>query len=170
MIKAIVGLGNIGDEYQNTYHNVGAYVARLLGIRAGREKDIELLIYPISGFMNESGGSVSRWLKMNNIGPDEFVVAHDDSDLPIGAYKLVRGGGSAGHKGVENVIAHLKIDDFWRLRIGVRNPREISKAGLPAEAPRAKAGEFVLERWQKSDQEKFNKVAEAVLAAVIALP
>lgn len=166
MIKALVGLGNAGDEYTRTYHNVGAFVAEQIGNLA---TEASFKIYPLSGYMNESGAPVSRWLRLNNLGSDEFVVLHDDSDLAIGQYKLVRGGGSAGHKGIESLMNHLQTEDFWRLRIGVRNPHEVSRAGAPAQAPRAKAGEFVLTRWRQQEQEQFEAVAADVLPRIIAI-
>ena len=159
MIKAIVGLGNTGGEYQKTYHNVGNFVAEeLKRLAMASGKDLE--IYPLAGFMNESGGPVTKWLKMNNLATDAVVVAHDDSDLLIGSYKLVRGGGSAGHKGIESLTAHFGTDDFWRLRIGVRDP---------AEQIRKKAGEFVLEQWSGAQEKEFISVAQRAWPEIAAL-
>ncbi len=158
-IKAIIGLGNIGEEYQRTYHNVGEFAARELAEMAGKDARA-LKIYPISGFMNESGQPVLKWLKMNNLQLGEIVVAHDDSDLPLGSFKLVRGGGSAGHKGIDSLVAHAGTEDFWRLRIGVRDP---------AEVVRKKAGEFVLERWSGKDEEQFKDVCSRAFPEIAKL-
>jgi len=144
MIKAIVGLGNSGSEYEKTYHNVGAFVAEHIFRFSEQEGTMGgLRLYPISGFMNESGVPVRAWMKQNNLNIDEILVVHDDSDLEIGAYKLVRGGGSAGHKGILSLVTHLGTEEFWRLRIGVRDPNE---------EVRKKAGEFVLRQWSGSDE------------------
>lgn len=144
-IKALIGLGNEGTEYERTYHNIGEFVARQINIAAAEEGS-ELNVYPVTGFMNNSGQPVQKWLKLNNIHANEFVVAHDDSDLPIGSYRLSHGGGSAGHKGIESLVAHLGTPDFWRLRIGVRDPEELE---------RQKAGDFILERWSGAQEKEF---------------
>ena len=145
MIQAVIGLGNEGTEYEQTYHNVGSFFARHLATFA-EQADRPMELYSISGFMNNSGEPVQKWLKLNNIRSDQFMVIHDDSDLPIGSYRLSHGGGSAGHKGIESLVAHLGTPDFWRLRIGVRNP---------SEQVRQKAGDFVLERWSAAEGKAF---------------
>lgn len=159
MIKAIIGLGNEGAEYEKTYHNVGAFAAERIA-RELAERGITLKLYPIAGFMNESGMPIQAWLKMNNLTIAECVVAHDDSDLAIGSYKLVRGGGSAGHKGIESLVAHAGTKDFWRLRIGVRDL---------AEQVRRKAGEFVLERWRAADEDAFMNICRETAPKVTTL-
>jgi PTH1 family peptidyl-tRNA hydrolase len=156
MIKAIIGLGNIGGKYEKTYHNVGSFSALVLSDLA-EKSSISLKAYPISGFMNESGTPVANWMKMNNLKLDEVMVAHDDSDLPIGSFKLVRGGGSAGHRGIDSVVARFGTEDFWRLRIGVRNPTE---------QVRRKAGDFVLNEWNKAEEEVFRRICEDALPAI----
>lgn len=148
-ITALVGLGNSGEEYAKTYHNVGAFVAEIMHAHAGA-----LRIYPLQGYMNESGLPVKAWLKMQGVAPDAYLVIHDDSDLPIGSYKLVRGGGSAGHKGIESLVAHLGTADFWRLRIGVRDSNE---------AVRRKAADFVLNRWSAAEEKEFVRIASEAL-------
>jgi PTH1 family peptidyl-tRNA hydrolase len=161
MIKAFVGLGNKGSEYEATYHNVGVFVADQMLHREDAERSFEKIkLYPISGFMNESGAAVGTWLKLHNLLIGDCLVIHDDSDLPVGEYKIARGGGSAGHKGVESLITHFKTEDFWRLRVGVRDPKE---------QVRKKAGEFVLERWSGTDEQYFRDVAAKACPAVAAL-
>lgn len=107
--------------------------------------------------MNHSGVFAAKMLKKQNVKPENLLVVHDDSDLKIGAYKLVFGRGAAGHHGVESVQAALKTKNFWRLRIGVRPER---KADLPAEAPRAKAGEFVLKKISAGHRKLLERVFE----------
>ncbi len=161
MIKALVGLGNTGPEYATTYHNVGAFVAeQLTQCEEGQTPLSMLKHYPLSGFMNESGGPVRLWLKENNLTIDDCLVIHDDSDLLIGDYKLVKGGSSAGHKGVESLVSHLGTEDFWRLRIGIRDPKE---------EVRRKAGEFVLRHWSANDERYFREVIAKTCPAVAGL-
>lgn len=168
MITALIGLGNSGKEYERTYHNVGSFVANEIA-GMSTQRGSELLVYPVTGFMNESGVPVRAWLKLHNTTIADCIVVHDDSDLAIGAYKLVRGGGSAGHKGIESLVAHLGTSDFWRLKVGVRDPRQVSKEGLPAEAPRAKAGEFVLRQWRSTDEQEFLRIAAEVVEKIATL-
>jgi PTH1 family peptidyl-tRNA hydrolase len=159
MIKGVIGLGNEGDRYRRTYHNVGAFVAAAVASVAA-EHAATLRLYPLTGFMNESGVPVARWLKMNNLTIADVVVVHDEADLPLGSYKLVRGGGSAGHKGIESVVAHTGTPDFWRLRIGIRNPEE---------AERKKAIDFVLNEWSGAEEAVFREVAAKAALDILKL-
>lgn len=150
-IRAFLGLGNPGAEYEKTYHNVGAFGVGLLELdSAHKDKDYPNLvfIYDIGGYMNVIGTKVRQFIKRDGYKPEEVMIAHDDSDLLIGEYKLSFGGGSAGHKGIQSVIDNLKTENFWRLRIGVRDPMEKT---------RKKAGDFVLQKWSKADEGLFKK-------------
>jgi PTH1 family peptidyl-tRNA hydrolase len=149
MIKGLIGLGNNGKEYESTYHNVGVFVSQQISQGLGGEELFR--VYEPVGFMNVSGSPVLTWLKKNNLTVAEIVVVHDESDLPIGSYKFSFGGSSAGHNGIQSLIDHLHTEDFWRLRVGIRDPRE---------QVRKKAGDFVLTQWSKNDEEAFRSVAE----------
>ncbi len=155
-IKIIIGLGNPGIRYAQTYHNAG-----LLAIDwIARERDAEfkisrstfdaaktdafILIKP-KVFMNESGRAVSEALKYFGIKPKDLLLIHDDSDIRLGGEKLVFGRNSAGHNGVESVIAALKTKYFWRFRVGARKG-----AG--------RAGDFVLQKITRSDKEVIYSV------------
>ncbi len=151
--KLIVGLGNPGREYQNSYHNIGHrfidYLAK--GKNFKKEKKFEycrldglILVKPLT-FMNGSGPVVKEAFKYFKINLTNLLIAHDDSDIALGEYKISLGRNSAGHKGVESVIGALKTNQFYRLRIGIRN-----RGG--------KAGEFVLKPIKKSDLPLFNKL------------
>jgi PTH1 family peptidyl-tRNA hydrolase len=166
-IKAIVGLGNPGKDYEQTYHNVGSlfidYLKNKNGLPAKRKnKFFELyrlgnadLVKPALYMMNASGGTVIAVMKHLGHGPEEILFVHDDSDLNIGEYKLSFGSGSAGHKGVESVIQRLGTKNFWRLRIGIR-PKT---AG-----PRKKAGDFVLKRVSPANKKTLESVFERITA------
>ena len=137
-IKLVFGLGNPGEKYALTYHNAGAlYINHLTKGPFKKYKNFEFskeneLIFARSLlFMNQSGRAVREALKYFNLKPENLLVAHDDSDIPFGEYKLSFDQGSAGHNGVSSVLDHLKTQRFFRLRIGVRENQE-------------KAGEFVL--------------------------
>lgn len=148
-MKLIVGLGNPNGKYKNNRHNVGFMVvdkfgSEVAGLPAGKagsgssggkykESKKGKLLYmwlDINGnrveiikpqtMMNGSGRSVSYALKNHpELDLDDVLVVHDDLDIPLGEYKLQKGRGAAGHKGVESVILALGSKEFWRLRVGV---------------------------------------------------
>lgn len=155
-IKLVIGLGNPGKEYANTYHNVGILFAQYLKntLVAGGCTPIASNIY-----MNESGRFVAAELKKRGIKPEELLIAHDDSDIALGNFKISFMRGAAGHHGIESIIATLKTNSFWRIRIGVRKNSEASKS-------RQKAGSFVLRQIKKEDQ---NIIASAFAKAAASL-
>lgn len=181
-IKLIIGLGNPGKEYENTYHNVGflfidclwehnrehnANVANHDANYANRShhsrwrSDNSHYALKSDVYMNESGRFVAKASKKAGLKPDQLLIVHDDSDIELGKFKISFGRGSAGHKGVAHVIRALKTKDFWRLRIGVRATAEPrgSKRGLT----RKKAAEFVLRKISSAHQkiilETFRNIA-----------
>jgi len=129
----IVGLGNPGDQYEKTRHNVGFMVLDELGkkqvwsesrgaqalyahIKTGNNT-VEL-IKPHT-FMNKSGSAVLYAKKKHKIKPENIIVVHDDVDLPFGTLKIIQGRGSGGHRGVESIISSLGTKNFIRVRVGV---------------------------------------------------
>jgi PTH1 family peptidyl-tRNA hydrolase len=181
-VKVIIGLGNPGAEYCNTYHNAGALALPVLAAHLAPDApDINakmstalvfkhyknLFEYATVGkfvfvkplvYMNESGESVKAALRVLKAKPDEIAVAHDDSDLTIGNFKIAFGGGAAGHNGIRSIVAHLKTEDFTRIRIGIRAANEVT---------RKKAGDFVLSPITTSNMKKlevvFAEIAEELL-------
>lgn len=153
-IKLIVGLGNPGKVYENTYHNVGHlfidYLSRLSAIRC------EMLKTDV--FMNQSGGFVKKVLKKHNAKPAELLIVHDDSDLLLGKYKLAFGRGAAGHKGVESVIKALDTKNFWRLRIGIRKRNE--EYHFPA-------GAFVLKKISSDDKKLLEEAFTNIMTSEV---
>lgn len=166
--RLIVGLGNPGKEYERTYHNAGFLALEHLTegseqnwkrpsnahategkweyLRAGEA----VFLRPLT-FMNRSGAAVKQALAYFNLRPAELLVIHDDSDIPLGEFKLVSGRGSAGHKGVESIQQALKTRDFRRLRLGIRpeaNPPSLTLR-------RARAGDFVLKKMSAADVKKI---------------
>jgi len=136
-IAALCGLGNPGNEYAKTRHNVGFQVvdrlAQAFGIalqqrkfRAGwgtgtvEERKI-LIVKPLT-FMNRSGEAVVEVLKYFGITANQMLVIHDDLDLPVGRIRLVLKGGAGGHRGVSSIIQHLGHQDFPRLKLGIGRP------------------------------------------------
>ncbi|MEK7212646.1 MAG: aminoacyl-tRNA hydrolase [Patescibacteria group bacterium] len=185
--KLIVGLGNPGKEYANTYHNVGYltldHIGRWLRITgkwdrpSGKKftylKDGELIMVKPLTFMNESGAAVRQALAYFKCELQEILIIHDDSDIALGKYKLVSGRGPAGHRGILSIIAALGTKNFARLRLGIRHT---IKAGLPAGARqsspplglrRAKAGDFVLRKIRPEDKRVLYSTIEGLTPKVI---
>ena len=134
----VVGLGNPGAEYARTRHNVGAEVVAILSarhgarLRRGKERaeadevrvgGKRLALAIPTTYMNDSGAAVQALARRYGVAPDHVVIVHDELDLPVAALKLKAGGGLAGHNGLRSVKAHLKTDEFLRVRIGVGKPR-----------------------------------------------
>lgn len=133
----VFGLGNPGQEYEATRHNVGRQAAMLLARRWGVKLDraqhgcrwtvakLEehwvCLAVPLV-YMNEAGRPLASLLRALAVGAHQLLVLSDDMDLPLGAIRIRRSGGSGGHRGLESVIAHLATTDFARLRIGIGRP------------------------------------------------
>jgi peptidyl-tRNA hydrolase, PTH1 family len=162
-IKLIIGLGNPGKDYANTYHSAG-----IMFIDAMKKHMRTGTTFPhlaaSDTYMNTSGAFVKKTLARLQVQPKELLVAHDDSDLELGSYKLAFGQGAAGHNGVTSIITALETQDFWRLRIGIR-PKELMHA-----EPRAKAGDFVLRPITKEYRELLDAaLAEAALAVAQAI-
>ncbi len=165
--KLLIGLGNPGEKYENTYHNAGfLFLDSLLGdLRLKQVKDFEYakvdgatIVKPLT-FMNESGKAVLQAIKYFKTKPEEIIVAHDDSDIELGEYKVSVSRGSAGHRGIESIIKSLRTKDFARLRIGVR--REANPPSPPAGGyGRARASDFVLKKISKIDRLLLNSAFE----------
>lgn len=134
----IVGLGNPGRSYERTRHNAGARaveaLATRLGTRLGRSKFRALLAETVvdgvpvklalpTTYMNDSGQAVQALARFYKIEPDHLIVVQDEIDLPLGQLRLKKGGGTAGHHGLDSIAELLATKDFYRVRIGVGKPR-----------------------------------------------
>ncbi len=172
-IKVLIGLGNPGQDFKNTYHNAGYLFVDYFS----KNVQSPVKTFKSEVFMNQSGLFAKKILKKYGLKPAEILVAHDDSDIEISRYKISFGRGSAGHKGVESVIKNLKTKNFWRLRIGIRPAeKRRTKAGLPLpagrQAPiteRAKAGEFVLKNLSAADKKNLEKVFGEIAKIIFSL-
>lgn len=110
----VVGLGNPGDKYKNTRHNVGRMAVEVFAeTQAAGEVNIVLP----ETYMNLSGGPVKRAMRDKTV--DKLIIVHDDIDLPFGEVKVSVGKGSGGQKGVEDIIKALGTKEFVRVRIGI---------------------------------------------------
>lgn len=180
--KLIIGLGNPKlPEFEKTRHNLGKRVIeraaeelkRRYGISDWERKDklmaeisqgkrgsTRLIFAKPLVYMNESGKTIGALTKFFKIKSENVLVVHDDSDIIFGKMKLSFGSRSAGHRGVESVIRALKTKNFWRLRVGIRPPRE---------EIRRKAEELILEHFTNYEEQKlknaiFPKATETIRA------
>lgn len=131
----IVGLGNIGEEYARTRHNIGFMVLdafaeasnitfkreRYGDIAPSRLKNKQIVLLKPSTYMNLSGNAVRYWMEKENIPVENVLVIVDDIALPFGAIRLRQSGSDAGHNGLKNIAEMLKTQNYARLRFGIGN-------------------------------------------------
>lgn len=136
-MKLIVGLGNPGEDYAQTRHNIGFnclnHIARKHGLSFTRREahsrlaqgqigGQEVLLAKPFTFMNRSGAAVAALMRKYQIQPADLVVIYDDMDLPVGKLRLRPSGSAGGHHGMESIIAALGSQDFPRIRVGIGKP------------------------------------------------
>ena len=131
----IVGLGNIGDEYRNTRHNIGFMIldafaeasnisfstGRYGDVGRGRVKNKQVVLLKPSTYMNLSGNAVRYWAEREKIPVDHILVLVDDVALPFGAIRMKSSGSDAGHNGLKNIAQMLGTPAYPRLRFGIGN-------------------------------------------------
>jgi PTH1 family peptidyl-tRNA hydrolase len=169
-IVLIVGLGNIGKDYDGTRHNVGFAAvdrfARDSDFPAWIEKkdlkchftqaqlgDTKVMVIKPTTLMNLSGDAVQAVVNFYKIGPDKVLVVHDELDVPFGQIRTRVGGGSAGHNGVKSITGHLG-EDYGRVRIGIG----------PKPHEQMDSADFVLARFSKDQQEQMDNLTKEASA------
>lgn len=139
-MKLIIGLGNIGKEYENTRHNAGFMaidrLAKLLDMSFDQEKfsayfskkkidgEDVILLKPTT-YMNNSGIALRQCMDFYKITPDEILVLYDDMDMPVGKLRLRQKGSAGGHNGIKSIISHIGTQEFDRIRIGIGKDKRI---------------------------------------------
>ncbi|GGA61316.1 peptidyl-tRNA hydrolase [Pseudoclavibacter endophyticus] len=136
----VVGLGNPGDRYAKTRHNVGQMVADELAARLratfGRHPRAQarvaegrsvpggpkLVVAKSNGYMNTSGGPVAQLADYYGVDNERVIVVHDELDLPFDTLKIKQGGGHGGHNGLRDIVSALGGGDFVRVRVGIGRP------------------------------------------------
>jgi PTH1 family peptidyl-tRNA hydrolase len=170
-LAAVLGLGNPGDQYSGTRHNIGkntviGLIEKLgLPLEPGRgefvfardpERDLFLALN--TTYINLSGISAVDILERFEVGPEDLLVVCDDFYLPFGTLRIRRSGGDGGHNGLNSIIASLGTEDFPRLRIGV--------GPLPEGVD---AGDFVLSEFPRPEEEHLGEIMEAAGEALLAV-
>ncbi len=168
----IVGLGNVGREYEATRHNVGFMVVDLLASKAKRPfqpgkgeyflsefrhagEDV-LLLKPTT-FMNNSGAAVKDAVEKFGIDFVDLLVVYDDFNIPLGQLRLRKGGSDGGHNGVYSIIYHLNDDGFPRMRCGI---------GTEEVVPGRDMADFVLSKFQADESPEVEKMVKDAADAV----
>jgi PTH1 family peptidyl-tRNA hydrolase len=137
----IVGLGNIGEGYQDTRHNIGFTVLDAMAVASNisftdrrygavcefRYKGRDMFLLKPSTYMNLSGNAVSYWLKKENIPLENMLVIVDDIALPLGSIRMRSKGNDGGHNGLAHINTILSTNEYARIRIGIGN--SFSKGG-----------------------------------------
>jgi peptidyl-tRNA hydrolase, PTH1 family len=169
-MRLLVGLGNPGREYAWTKHNLGFqvvnYLAEFWDISLnrtshaavwgqGRVESETLILAQPTTYMNLSGQAVSQLMAYFKLTSEDLVVIHDDLDVPLWRLKLVDRGGPGGHKGVRDIIAMLRTDEFLRVKLGIGRP----PSGRPTER-------YVLTPFPVDDAEHVAVLIERAVQAV----
>ena len=156
----IVGIGNIGDEYINTRHNIGFLVADKISeilktpfssVKLGQRvessnKKKKVIILKPSNFVNNSGKSLLYWKNKEKIPNKNILVICDDLNLYFGKIKLKSNGSSGGHNGLKDIEEHLKNNNYSRLRVGVLNSKKFNKT------------DYVLGEWTDKEQDELKNI------------
>ena len=173
LMKFIIGLGNPGQEYENTRHNIGFQIvdqfcnqdllksfklvkkfqAETCEATFGEQK---VILAKPQTFMNNSGLAVKKLKTFYKLKPQDIIVIHDDIDLPIRDIRISQGASSGGNKGIESIIKELKTKDFIRIRIGISNEL---RTRIPTE-------KFVLQNFSKEDLKNLQPATDSALAAI----
>ena len=138
MTWLVAGLGNPGERYEHTRHNLGRMVVAELARRAGerfrkvrflpadvaeiREGDERLLLAMSQRFYNESGPVYASLAKKHHVEPTQVIAVHDDLDLAFGAMRVKVGGSTAGNHGLDSLVSGFRTPDFCRVRMGIGRP------------------------------------------------
>ena len=172
-LRLVVGLGNPGNTYERTRHNVGfmvvdqiseafsiALVKKKFDTIFGRGSidGVSVLLVKPMAFMNRSGPQVQKIAGYYRILSEEMLIVHDDIDLAFGRIKIKEKGGDGGHKGVRSIIDAFGGGDFTRLRIGVGRPEAWISAA-----------DHVLDRFKSDEYKVLNQIITAARDAAITI-
>ncbi|MFH0853014.1 MAG: aminoacyl-tRNA hydrolase [bacterium] len=169
-MKLIVGLGNPGKQYDDTRHNVGFWAVdqlveylSLAPFSFNKKFEAEItrnddpahhwFFMKPQTFMNRSGEAVGEMVRFYRLALKDLLIIHDDLDLPPGELRPAQDRGTAGHNGVESIVAKLGTQDFYRLRIGIGSNREL---GIPAE-------DYVLQKFTEEQQKQIEQTVQPIV-------
>lgn len=166
----IVGLGNIGEEYQHTRHNIGFDIAdnlaeklnakfsndRLAYITESKYKGRQIYVIKPTTYMNLSGKAVAYWRQQLNISLENILVLVDEIAFPLGQFKIHPKGSDGGHNGLKNIQESLQTTQYARLRFGIGN-----------NFPKGKQVEYVLGKWKDEEWQIVQKIIPICSDAIL---
>ena len=165
----IVGLGNVGNKYNNTRHNFGFHIIdeickqNNLSLRKKQlweegfffiEETTVLLLKPMT-YMNLSGNAVKKAMKKNRISHEELLVITDDISLPLGKIRLRKQGSAGGHNGLKDIESKIMTNKYSRMRLGVG-----------ADFSQGEQADFVLSKWKKEEKQEVQNTINLATKAV----
>lgn len=176
-MKLIIGLGNPGEEYVNTRHNAGFLCVDFLQrafdfepfaldkkmsarIASGVIGGQKILLVKPETFMNHSGGTVQALLHFYKLSPADIAVIHDDLDIAPATYKTTASSRAAGHNGVQDIITQLGTQDFFRLRLGIGRPADVTDTCMPSH-------DFVLKNFSSEELTHLSTLFPQVQAEIL---
>ena len=166
----ILGIGNIGHDYENTRHNIGFDVLDKLALELNvsfdsvklafraeaKYKGKKLILIKPNNYVNNSGKSLSYWIKKEKVDTNNILVICDDLNLYFGNIKIKSKGNSGGHNGLRDIEEYLGNSNYSRIRIGISNDKNVSMT------------DYVLGKWTKEEQSKIplltNKSIEVIFS------
>lgn len=166
----IAGLGNPGNRYKNTRHNIGFMVLEKIAARwevdlkqksfdalwnRGKIAGVNVLLAMPQTYMNLSGNAVGKLIAYFKIDVSNLIIIHDDLDLSPGSVRLKQGGGDAGHKGLKSITRSLDSADFMRVRMGIGRP-----------ADKGEVEDYVLRRFDSEEKVLFKQKIQLASEAV----
>src|SRR3989338_8777773 len=174
-MKLIIGLGNPGDKYKKTRHNLGFLTIDELieahnlhqatynkKFNALISKNVlngkKIILAKTQIYMNNSGRVVRFLIENLKLKIENLVVIHDDIDLPLGKIRIQKGRGSAGHKGVESIINALNTKDFTRIRIGIKSENKEQRT--------ENSKKFVLQKFTASEEKVIRPVIKKAVQII----
>lgn len=153
-MKLIIGLGNLGKDYENTRHNTGFLVVDELAKR----KSTNQKIYKSTNFMNESGSFVKKLLlKYPSIPVSNIYIVYDDLDIKLGEYKIQLGHSPKDHNGIKSVDDAIGTDQYWHVKVGIDNrPLDNRTMGI----------EYVLQDFSEEEKVILDRVIKEVIGKI----
>ena len=172
-MKLIVGLGNPGDEYIGTRHNLGFFEIDKLSsnenftkwklekkfnamLSLGEIVSEKVVLAKPQTFMNNSGVAVAKIANYYKISPSDIIVIQDDLDLPLGTLRISHNASSGGHKGIQSIIENVKSQEFIRLRIGIAGEK---RGEIPAE-------DYVLQKFSQEEKDTIDSGTGLLIEAI----
>jgi len=166
----IVGLGNIGDEYKNTRHNIGFTVVekiaanhevsfssdRLADVCSIKNKGKQFILVKPTTYMNLSGKAVNYWLQKEKIDRKNLMIITDDLALPLGKIRIRSKGSDGGHNGLKNIIEVLQSPEYVRMRMGIGN-----------DFGKGEQVDFVLGKWKEEEKELLENTVKKACEAIL---